>query len=439
MSEPDFVGEAYLLKNDSSTVSLDKEIADYNAGVRWSSNSWNALSIEIREGKAQNRFSSGEPLKIVVRAVDNNSDPLTIVSIYKFKAKTNKRTVVLSEDNSGTFMKSRTNSKDMVRFNGRKFGTSSYIIELKNLKPGEYGIIVTNPNSRDEKRTVVSCFGISETQNNDFFNANNLSLTEKWELDSAHQKGTFLITAYKPVYVLLGNKASNPNTLPESENPDYSFSKPLPVTPYDLKFQLSFKTKVLQDIFWGHGDLWIAYTQISRWQLYNLESSRPFRETNYEPEAILNFATNYHIFGFKGSLLGVSLTHQSNGQGLPGSRSWNRVIFQLGFEKENWNIVFRPWIRIPDEIDENPAISDYIGRADLLVAHNWRKHQFSIIGRHSLRLGENSHGSFQLDWAIPLFGNLKGHLQFFQGYGESLIDYNYKQATIGVGVSLVEW
>jgi len=58
-------------------------------------------------------------------------------------------------------MKSRTNYKDMVRFSGRKFGTSSYIIELKNLKPGEYGIIVTNPNSRDEKRTVVSCFGIN--------------------------------------------------------------------------------------------------------------------------------------------------------------------------------------------------------------------------------------------------------------------------------------
>lgn len=158
--EPDFIGEAYLLKNDSSTVSLDKEIADYTAGMSFSSNSWNALSIEIREGKAQTRFTSSEPLKIVVRAVDNNSDPLTIISIYKFKTKSSKRTVVLSEDNSGTLMKSRTNSKDMVRFNGKKFGTASYIIELKDLKPGEYGFIVSNPNNRDEKRTVVSCFGI---------------------------------------------------------------------------------------------------------------------------------------------------------------------------------------------------------------------------------------------------------------------------------------
>ncbi|MBC7749037.1 MAG: hypothetical protein H7Z76_10765 [Methylotenera sp.] len=161
VTEPDFIGEAYQFKNDSSTVPLDKEIADYTVGLSWSSNSFNALSIEIHGGKAQTVFSHNEPLKLVIRAVDNNSDPLTIVSIYKLKAKTNKRTVVLSEDNSGTLMKSRTNTKDMVRFSGKKFGTYSYLIELKNLKPGEYGIVVSNPNNRDEKRTVVSCFGIN--------------------------------------------------------------------------------------------------------------------------------------------------------------------------------------------------------------------------------------------------------------------------------------
>ena len=56
-------------------------------------------------------------------------------------------------------MKSRTNSKDLMRFNGKKHGASSYIIELKNLKPGEYGIIVSNPNNKDDKRSIVSCFG----------------------------------------------------------------------------------------------------------------------------------------------------------------------------------------------------------------------------------------------------------------------------------------
>lgn len=279
----------------------------------------------------------------------------------------------------------------------------------------------------------------AQTQSNTLFNGKTSTLTERWELDSINQKGTFILTSYKPIYALLGNWTSNPNILPQSENPDYNIVEPLPLNSTELKFQMSFKTKMLQGIFGGHGDLWVAYTQSSRWQVYNTDFSRPFRETNYEPEILLNFATNYRIFGFKGSMLGVTFTHQSNGRALPASRSWNRVIFQVGFEKENWNIVVRPWIRLKDAEDENPAISEYTGRADLLVSHNWRRHQFSIMGKHSLRFDEINRGSLQFDWAIPISGNLKGHLQVFNGYGESMIDYNHKQTTVGFGVSLIEW
>lgn len=162
LNEPEFIGEVYKIQDDNSTISIDKDIAAFTSGISWSSNSWNALSIEIQEKHAQTRFSSAETLKFIVRAVDNNSDPLSIISIYKLKAKRKKRTVLISEDNSGTLMKSRTNSKDLMRFNGKKHGASSYIIELKNLKPGEYGIIVSNPNTIDEKRAIISCFGIDK-------------------------------------------------------------------------------------------------------------------------------------------------------------------------------------------------------------------------------------------------------------------------------------
>lgn len=158
--EPEFIGEAFVLKTDGSSVPLDKEIGDFSSGMSWSSNSWNALSLVVAGGKAQLRFAASEPLQLVVRAVDNNSDPLAIVSIYKLKAKKKSRTVMISKDNSGTLMKSKTNSKELVRFSGKKYGSSSYLIELKDLAVGEYGIVVSNPNSRDEKRTVVSCFAI---------------------------------------------------------------------------------------------------------------------------------------------------------------------------------------------------------------------------------------------------------------------------------------
>lgn len=160
VNEPDFIGNAFVLEPDNSYEDLDKEFGDFTSGISFSSNSWNAQSLEISGGEAQTRFSSEEPLELVVRAADNNSDPLSIISIYKLKSKRKKRTVALSEDNSGTIMKSRTHSENMVSFNGKKYGESSYLLTLKNLEPGEYGVIVSNPNNRDEKRVIVSCFGI---------------------------------------------------------------------------------------------------------------------------------------------------------------------------------------------------------------------------------------------------------------------------------------
>ncbi|GGH48234.1 hypothetical protein GCM10007423_49280 [Dyadobacter endophyticus] len=160
IKEPDFIGESYIIKIDSSYSKLDKSIGNFTSGMSFSSNSWNALSLEVDGGKAQTRIAPAEKIMLIVRAVDNNSDPMSIITIYKFNAKKNKRTVVVSKDNSGTVMKSRTNSKEMIKFDGSKYGSSSYILDLGHLKSGEYGVVVSNPNSKDEKRVIVSGFGV---------------------------------------------------------------------------------------------------------------------------------------------------------------------------------------------------------------------------------------------------------------------------------------
>ena len=266
-------------------------------------------------------------------------------------------------------------------------------------------------------------------------------LDRRWELAKGSKLGTWNFRAYKPVYLLPAFWSSDPNAMPHSPNPDNTVSTPQDLRDVEAKFQLSFKTKAFENVFGDNGDIWMAYTQSSRWQVYNAGDSRPFRETNYEPEVLLVFRNSYSLFGWKGRMAAVGLNHQSNGRADPLSRSWNRVMFNVGLDRDNWSIMLRPWYRIPESRgdDDNPDIEDYMGRGDLTLVRVAGDNQFSLMARHSLRSGDRSHGALQFDWGFPITRQLRGHLQIFDGYGESLIDYNHKATYIGLGVSLLEW
>ena len=272
----------------------------------------------------------------------------------------------------------------------------------------------------------------------------NVSLLDKrWELAPESKLGTWNIRAYQPVYLMPGFWTSDKNERPSSpnENNTVTEAQQQNLTSTEAKFQLSLKTKAVENLLGDSGDLWLGYTQSSRWQVYNGEESRPFRETNYEPEASLMFRTNYEILGLNGRLLGLTLNHQSNGRSDPLSRSWNRVILNLGFEKNNFALMLRPWYRIEEDRsdDNNPDIKNYIGRGDMLAFYRWKDHDFSLMLRHSLKGGDDAHGAAQFDWVFPISGKLRGHFQLFDGYGESLIDYNHRATYVGLGVSLMNW
>lgn len=287
-----------------------------------------------------------------------------------------------------------------------------------------------------------SCFSVNAQIQALFNNKTQVrNMTERWELDTTSVRGTFLLTPYKPIYVIPVKWSSSPNEQPISVNtgPDYTVPDRIDYNTIESKFQLSFKTKVLQGIFWGQGDLWVGYTQVSYWQIYNNDLSRPFREINYEPELILNVPIKFNVLGFKTRMVGLAFNHESNGKSNPFSRSWNRIILHAGFERNHWSVYVRPWFVLRAKKDDNPDIASYIGRGDLNVIYTKNGNILSLTGSYNMNFNSKSNGGASFSWSYPVKNNLKGFLQVSHGYGESMIDYNHLQTSVGVGVSLIEW
>lgn len=209
----------------------------------------------------------------------------------------------------------------------------------------------------------------------------------------------------------------------------------------EVQFQISLKTPLAINLFDKNLDLFAAYTVRSFWQLYNSDISSPFRETNHEPEIWVQHRTGIEFLGFKNSANLLGFTHQSNGQAANLSRSWNRVYAAFSFERGNLAFVLKPWIRIEEEEenDDNPDISDYYGHGEFRLGYKYDDHVFSFMTRNNLE-SNFSRGAVEFGWSFPLmdYKYLKGYIQYFSGYGESMIDYDNYVNRIGIGVSVTD-
>jgi len=212
----------------------------------------------------------------------------------------------------------------------------------------------------------------------------------------------------------------------------------------EAKFQFSLKIPLTQNAIFIEGDsLDFGFTLQSWWQLYNQELSRPFRETNYQPELFYTAPLSWQPLGGQTNMV-IGFEHQSNGRTQMLSRSWNRLYYTFTFAKDNYAVSLRPWWKIPEGSKEttptesgndNIDISDYMGHFDLTVLYQWQSFEFSFVGRQNFKTGN---GGMEVGATFPLSGKLKGYFQFTNGYGESLIDYNHSQQTFGIGISLTE-
>lgn len=250
----------------------------------------------------------------------------------------------------------------------------------------------------------------------------------------------FGIAPHKPNYFLPAVYIDKPNQNPFTD----VYAEPLQHT--ELQFQISLKATLAKGVILGKGQLVAGYTNRSFWQAYSSENSRPFRETNHEPELILNFASDWQIFGVTNTANSVAFNHQSNGQSGDLSRSWNRIMFQTTWERSNFAFSVRPWYRIPDSEeefvgdpsgDDNPDITDYLGNFDFQSAYSTSNHTVSLMLRNNLE--SNNRGAVEVGWSFPVSSKLRGYIKYFNGYGESLIDYNAATESLGFGVEMNDW
>ena len=289
-----------------------------------------------------------------------------------------------------------------------------------------------------------------EPSDPDCRNRQGSALTRFWELNDNNDCGLFQLRGYRPLSLMLAG-ANRVNTAPTSPNPENN-GEQQDYKRAETRIQLSVRTKLAQGLFTRNANtrdaLWLGYTQQSYWQIFSPALSRPFRSTDHEPELMYILPLDLALpGGWRLRYGGISLNHQSNGQSLPLSRSWNRVMLLAGADiDQRYGLVAKLWQRVRErpEDDDNPGISNYIGRAE--VAGAWQinaDHALSLTLRHSLR--SNGRGSYRLDWYRSLGESpanrsaLRLHAQLFSGYGDSLLDYNFRRTVFSLGLSLVDW
>ena len=216
----------------------------------------------------------------------------------------------------------------------------------------------------------------------------------------------------------------------------------------EIKFQVSLKYLAMQNLMFKDLDLEFAFTTTSWWQAYNSDISAPFRETNYEPEVILNYHHSWSLLGLPVEQTTMSFNHQSNGQTGQLSRSWNRIILGFIFAPTDtmlWG--FRTWYRLPEDEkitaldpagDDNPDIEKFLGHGEIVGLWSISdKHSLEFMLRNNLR--SQNKGAIQLGWSFPINDRIQGYVEYFNGYGESLIYYNHHAQRLGIGFKLTNW
>lgn len=157
IAEPEFAEETLLvvsntegslLKRENGTVKTKAGASLYLTGIGKVKS-----RLTLAGPKSVNQAKGASTTRLIIKAKDNTTDPNSFVNIFKFDIYNNKeRRYQLAE--VGTLSKAETNNLSSIDFKAKKYGECSYLIQMEDLTPGEYGIVLGDPNNQNTKNAM---------------------------------------------------------------------------------------------------------------------------------------------------------------------------------------------------------------------------------------------------------------------------------------------
>lgn len=201
----------------------------------------------------------------------------------------------------------------------------------------------------------------------------------------------------------------------------------------DVTFQISVRQRLTKSILPFKTFAYLTYTQKSFWDLY--AESSPFRDTNYNP----GLGLGKYIF-HQQKVVGAAfaqLKHESNGRDGLDSRSWNYLSLSMKyFFNARFNLAGEVWIPYVDG-DNNKDLLDYRGLGYISLNYISNKQKWWLSADFNPRKGFiKMNTTMTAAFRVSKNSNQYLFARFFQGYGESLMDYNKYSMNIRVGICI---
>lgn len=200
----------------------------------------------------------------------------------------------------------------------------------------------------------------------------------------------------------------------------------------DVKFQISLAIRLTNSTLpWGTY-LYLFYTQKTFWNVF--QESLPMRDMNFNPGVGLTkpfFSKNRYI-----GKLSLILEHESNGRDGDASRSWNRVSLAGSAIVNDWLMVHaKYWIPIIDS-GNNRDLLHYAGlfQWGFELSSNDKRWQGGITFVKRAGKFFNWNTIAEVSWLVAKKSNVNLFAQYYNGYGENLLDYNQFHSRLRVGL-----